>query len=79
VRKDLKTEWPWAETKTDWIFMGYDEDLNQAMKIAVEQTVQWLTTQRIVPMSRAEAYALTSMVGDCRSPRSSTFARACIA
>jgi acetamidase/formamidase len=66
VRKDLKTDWPWAETKTDWIFMGYDEDLNQAMKIAVEQTVQWLATQNIVPMSREEAYALTSMVGDCR-------------
>ena len=66
VRKDLKTDWPWAETKTDWIFMVYDEDLNQAMKIAVEQTVQWLATQKIVPMSREEAYALTSMVGDCR-------------
>ena len=66
VRKDLKTDWPWAETGTDWIFMGYDEDLNQAMKIAVEQTVHWLATQKIVPMSREEAYALTSMVGDCR-------------
>ena len=42
VRKDLKTDWPWAETKTYWIFMGFDEDLNQAMKIAVEQTVNWL-------------------------------------
>jgi acetamidase/formamidase len=66
VRKDLKTEWPWAETKTHWILMGYDEDLNQAMKIAVEQTVHWLAAQSIVPMSRAEAYALTSIVGDCR-------------
>jgi acetamidase/formamidase len=66
VRKDMKTEWPWAETKRDWIFMGYDEDLNQAMKIAVEQTVRWLSTQQMVPMSREEAYALTSMVGDCR-------------
>jgi acetamidase/formamidase len=66
VRKDLKTEWPWAETRSDWIFMGYDEDLNQAMKIAVEQTVRWLSSQQIVPMSREEAYALTSMVGDCR-------------
>jgi acetamidase/formamidase len=66
VRKDLKTQWPWAETRTDWIFMGYDEDLNQAMKIAVEQTVRWLTTQQIVPMSSEEAYALTSIVGDCR-------------
>ena len=66
VRKDLKTEWPWAETKTHWIFMGYDEDLNQAMRIAVEQTVHWLSAQSIVPMSREEAYALTSIVGDCR-------------
>jgi acetamidase/formamidase len=66
VRKDLKTEWPWAETNTDWIFMGYDEDLNQAMKIAVEQTVNWLAAQKLVPMSREEAYALTSIVGDCR-------------
>jgi acetamidase/formamidase len=66
VRKDLKTEWPWAETKSHWIFMGFDEDLNQAMKIAVEQTIHWLSTQAIVPMSREEAYALTSIVGDCR-------------
>jgi len=66
VRKDLKTEWPWAETKTDWVFMGFDEDLNEAMKIAVGQTVQWLASQSIVPMSREEAYALTAMVGDCR-------------
>ena len=66
VRKDLKTEWPWVETRTDWVFMGYDEDLNQAMKIAVAQTVHWLATQQIVPMSREEAYSLTSIVGDCR-------------
>jgi acetamidase/formamidase len=46
--------------------MGYDEDLNQAMKIAVEQTVAWLSAQAMVPMSREEAYALTSIVGDCR-------------
>jgi acetamidase/formamidase len=66
VRKDLKTDWPWAETRTHWIFMGYDEDLNQAMRIAVQQTVHWLSNQQIVPMSHEEAYALTSIVGDCR-------------
>jgi len=66
VHKQLKTDWPWAETKTDWIFMGYDEDLTQAMKIAVQQTVNWLASQKLVPMSREEAYALTSIVGDCR-------------
>jgi acetamidase/formamidase len=66
VRHDLKTEWPWAENETNFVFMGFDEDLNQAMKIAVEQTVTWLSKQTIVPMSREEAYALTSIVGDCR-------------
>ncbi|PYX84005.1 MAG: acetamidase [Acidobacteria bacterium] len=66
VRKDLKIEWPRAETKDNWIFTGFDEDLNQAMRIAVQQTVNWLSTQKIVPMSREEAYALTSMAGDCR-------------
>jgi acetamidase/formamidase len=66
VLKNVKTEWPWAENKTNWVFMGFDEDLNQAMKIAVEQTVAWLSTQTIVPMSREEAYALTSIAGDCR-------------
>jgi acetamidase/formamidase len=66
VRKDLKTEWPWAETATHWIFMGYDEDLNQAMRIAVEQTVHWLSAQQIVPLSHEEAYAIASIVGDCR-------------
>jgi acetamidase/formamidase len=40
--------------------------LTQAMKIAVQQAVNWLASQQLVPMSREEAYALTSIVGDCR-------------
>ena len=51
VRKDLKIDWPRAETKDNWIFAGFDEDLTQAMKIAVQQTVAWLSTQKMVPMS----------------------------
>jgi acetamidase/formamidase len=66
VRKDLKIEWPRAETRTHWIMMGFDEDLNEAMKIAVRETVKFLAEQKMVPMTRDEAYALTSMVGDCR-------------
>ena len=46
--------------------MGFDEDLNEAMKIAVRETVNFLAAQKTVPMSREEAYALTSMIGDCR-------------
>ena len=65
VRKDLKIDWPRAENKDYWIFTGFDEDLTEAMKIAVRNTIDWLASQKMVPMSRYEAYALTSMVVDC--------------
>ena len=66
VRKDMKIEWPEVETKDYWIFTGFDEDLNEAMKIATRNTIDWLSTQKMVPMDRYEAYALTSLVADCR-------------
>ena len=66
VRKDMKLEWPRAETKTDWILMGFDEDLNKAMVNAVKETVDFLAGQTMVPISRQEAYSLTSIVADCR-------------
>ena len=66
VRRDMKVEWPRMETATHWIMMGFDEDLTEAMKIATRETVNFLASQKMVPMSRDEAYALTSMVGDCR-------------
>jgi len=62
----MKIEWPRIETATHWIMTGFDEDLNEAMKIATRETVKFLAEQKMVPMSRDEAYALTSMVGDCR-------------
>jgi len=65
VHKGVKTDWPWVETPTHWIFMGFDEDLTEATKIAVNNTIEWLSTQKIVPMDRYEAYALTSMAVDC--------------
>jgi acetamidase/formamidase len=66
VHKDMKLEWPRAETPTDWITMGFDEDLGEAMKIAVREAVRFLSEQKMVPMTRDEAYALASMVADCR-------------
>ena len=66
VRKDLKIDWPRAETKSDYIFMGFDEDLTEAMKIAVRNTIDWLEKEAPVKMSRSEAYSLTSIAGDCR-------------
>ena len=66
VRKDMKLTWPFIETRTHWITVGVNEDLNVAMTNAVREAVEWLTNQKFVPMTRLEAYGLVSMVGDCR-------------
>jgi acetamidase/formamidase len=66
VRKDMKLEWPRIETKTHWITTGFDEDLNKAMVNAVREGVDFLEQQKLVPMSRYEAYSLSSMAADCR-------------
>jgi acetamidase/formamidase len=66
VRRNMKLTWPRAETKTHWIMMGFDEDLDKAMVNAVRETVDFLSTQTMAPMDRYEAYSLASMVADCR-------------
>ena len=66
VRKDMKLEWPFIETRTHWITTGMNEDLNVAMTNAVREMVNWLSTQKMVPMDRYEAYSLVSMAADCR-------------
>src|SRR6266446_5117294 len=66
VRKDMKLEWPRLETNTHWISTGFDEDLNKAMVNATREAVNFLAEQKMVPMSRSEAYLLASVVGDCR-------------
>ncbi len=66
VRKGMKLEWPRLETRTHWITTGFDEDLNKAMVNATREAVNFLAEQKTVPMSRAEAYLLASVVGDCR-------------
>jgi acetamidase/formamidase len=66
VRKDMKLNWPFIETRTHWITTGFNEDLDVAMTNAVREAVDWLANQKVVPMNRYEAYGLVSMVGDCR-------------
>ncbi len=66
VRKDLRLEWPRIETKTHWITLGFDESLDRAMTSAVRESVDFLARQTMVPLTRYEAYALASMVVDCR-------------
>src|SRR5207244_6256433 len=54
------------ETSSHWFLTGVYEDLNRAMENAGREAVHFLASQTRVPLSRAEAYSLASMVADCR-------------
>jgi len=62
LRKDLKLKWPRAETPTHYIAMGIDADLNKAVKLAVDEAVDFLMAER--NLSRADAYMLASVAVD---------------
>ena len=64
VQKGMTLRWPRAETPTHWIVMGLDEDLNKAMRLAAEETVNFLVETK--QMSRADAYMLASTAVDFR-------------
>jgi acetamidase/formamidase len=63
VRKDMKITWPRAETATHWIVMGLNPNLEEAMKIAVRETIA-LITERFPKLSRQEAYMIASIAVD---------------
>jgi acetamidase/formamidase len=63
VRKDMKLTWPRAETPTHWIVMGLNPRLEEAMKIAVRETILFIT-QRFPKLSREEAYMIASIAVD---------------
>ncbi len=62
VRKGMKLAWPRAETATDYISMGTDEDLTKATKIAVQEMIDFLVAEK--KMDKAAAYQLTSIAGN---------------
>jgi acetamidase/formamidase len=63
VRKDMKITWPRAETLTHWIVMGLSPNLKEAMKMAVRETIAFLT-ERFPKLSRQEAYMIASIAVD---------------
>ncbi len=63
VRKDLKLTWPRAETPTHWIVMGLNPRLEEAMKIAVRETLDFITG-RFPHLTRQEAYMIASVAVD---------------
>src|SRR5207244_6054287 len=64
VIKGKPLDFPRIETKTSWLTMGFDQDLNKAWDQAKTQTVKLLSEQRNV--SADQAAKLMTTVSDCR-------------
>ncbi|MBI3207778.1 MAG: acetamidase/formamidase family protein [Candidatus Solibacter usitatus] len=62
LRKGWNRKWPRAETPTHYIAMGFDDDLNKAVRLATEEAVDWL--MELGKLSRADAYMLASVAVD---------------
>jgi acetamidase/formamidase len=63
LRKDMKLVWPRAETPTHWIVMGLHPNLEEAMKIPVRETIDFIT-KRFPHLTREEAYMIASVAVD---------------
>ena len=61
VRKDMTLVWPRAETSTDFISMGSDEDLKVATTIAIQEMIDFLASTKA--LTKHEAYQLVSIAG----------------
>jgi acetamidase/formamidase len=64
VIKDKPLDFPRIETRTSWIAMGFDQDLNKAWDQAKAQTIKLLAEQR--KMRPEQAAKLMVLVSDCR-------------
>src|SRR3954463_9131734 len=62
VRKGMTLAWPRAETPTDYISMGTDEDLTKATRIAIQEMVDFLVATK--KLDTLAAYQLTSVAGN---------------
>lgn len=64
VRKDIKLEHPMAETPTHWITMAFHKDLNEAVKIALRDAIEFFVKNK--GLTPDEAYTLASVTVDLR-------------
>ena len=64
VRKDMRLEWPRAETPEHFITMGMDEDLEQATRIAVQEMIDFLVETK--GLEQGAAYQLASVAADLK-------------
>ena len=62
VHKGVNAPWPMAESRTHFISMGIDVDLDTALAISLQQAVNFLVTK--MGLSAADAYTLCSVAVD---------------
>jgi len=62
VRKDMKLNWPRAETATDYISMATDPDLANATKMAIQEMIDFLASTR--GLTKHQAYQVVSIAGN---------------
>jgi acetamidase/formamidase len=60
--KNRPLAWPRAETPTHWITLGLNENLEEAMKMAIRECVKFLHEEK--GLTRVDAYALASIAVD---------------
>ncbi len=64
VRRDLKFNYPQAETPDHIITMGMDADLDRCVEIALRYMINFVSDR--LDITKAEAYMLCSLSGDLR-------------
>jgi len=64
LRKGKTIKLPRAETPTEYMTMGFHEDLDEAVKIATREMLDWIV--ELKGISRDEAYLLASVAVDLR-------------
>ena len=56
--------WPMIETPTHWLMLGMHESLNEALRISLRNTIDFLSAK--AQLSRDDAYGLASLAVDFR-------------
>ena len=64
LHKNVAWKWPFAETATHWIALGLDPSVNDALRVALRNTIDFLSTK--AGLSRDDAYGLASVGVDFR-------------
>jgi len=63
VRKDMKLVWPRGETATHWMVLGLHQNLEEATRMAIRETLDFITG-RFPHIAREEAYMIATVAVD---------------